>query len=73
MSAPHAMQSLRPVWLRLYQAVETHVDADDREEFLDTVVTIAGHHDTLNGKGAGDDYLERVIVSLNGTREDGEP
>ena len=58
--------SPKPIRRELYQAIDAHIDADDRDEFLDTVVTIAGHHDQHHGKGAGDDYIARVIRSLTG-------
>lgn len=61
-----ALPSLTPIWIRLDTAIRRHVDADDVEEFLDTVVTIANQHDTHQGRGAGDAYLERVINSLTG-------
>ena len=61
---------LRPIWITLSQAIDTHVDAADRAEFLDTIVTIADRHDAHEGKGAGDAYLARVIRSLTGTNED---
>ncbi len=65
-----ARNSLTPIWITLHRAIAAHVDAGDRDEFLDTVVTIAGQHDTHRGKGAGDVYLERVIRSLTGAIED---
>jgi hypothetical protein len=63
---------LRPIWLDLFKAIERHIDAGDRDEFLDTVVTIANQHDTHRGKGAGDAYIERVIRSLTGVRDKSE-
>jgi hypothetical protein len=60
---PH---SLRPIWLDLYDAVAKHVDADDHDEFLDTIVTMANLEDTHKGQGAGDTYIARVIRSLTG-------
>jgi len=63
-------QSLVPVLIRLRRAIDQHVDAGDRDEFFDTVMTIAAAHDTHRGRGAGDAYLERVIGSLNGSLED---
>lgn len=65
-----ARQSLVPILVQLHHAVDAHVDAGDHAEFLDTVMTIAEHHDTHKGRGAGDAYLERVIASLTGTPED---
>ncbi len=67
MSASHA---LTPVWVTLHRAISAHVDADDRDEFLDTVVTMENQHDAHDGKGAGDAYLERVIRSLTGSTKD---
>lgn len=64
-----ARQSQVPILAQLHRAVDAHVDAGDRAEFLDTVMTIATHHDTHKGRGAGDAYLERVIASLTGTSE----
>lgn len=57
---------LRPLWIDLHHAIEAHIDAPDRDEFLDTVTTIADQHDRHRGTGAGDAYLARVIRSLTG-------
>lgn len=65
-----ALRSLMPIVVRLRHAIDNHVDAGDRDEFLDTVMTIATHHDTHKGRGAGDAYLERVIASLTSGSED---
>ena len=62
--------ALTPIWITLHRAIAARVDADDSDEFLDTVVTIANQHDAHAGKGAGDAYLERVIRSLTGSTED---
>jgi hypothetical protein len=60
-----------PVWRRLDQAIRTHVAAEDSDEFLDAVTTIAAQHDAHRGSGAGDAYVEQVIRSLTGgTRDD---
>jgi hypothetical protein len=66
---PHA---LTPIWLTLHQTIERHIDAGDRDEFLDTIVTIANQHDSLRGKGAGDAYIARVIQSLTGHSTDAD-
>lgn len=73
MGARHTPDPLRPIWIDLYQAIEAHIDAADRVEFLDTVTTIADQHDRHRGTGAGDAYLARVINSLTGTGDDGDP
>jgi hypothetical protein len=65
MSTAH-QRSLAAIWVRLEQAIRTHVADEDVEEFLDAVTTIAGQHDTHRGRGAGDAYLEQVIRSLTG-------
>lgn len=65
-----ALRSLAPIVVRLHHAIDTHIGAGDRAEFLDTVMSIAEQHDTHKGRGAGDAYLERVIASLTGTPED---
>ena len=70
MAAAPTHDPLRPIWLALYRAVDAHVDADDREDFLDTVVTVANRRDATEGSGAGDRYIARVITSLTGTPED---
>jgi hypothetical protein len=58
--------TLTPIWITLHKAIARHIDDADREEFLDTVVTIANRDDALKGAGAGDAYLARVIQSLTG-------
>ena len=69
MSTAHH-RSLTPIWIRLNQAIAAHVDAEDVDEFLDTVTMIASEHDRHRGRGAGDAYLEQVIRSLTGGTED---
>lgn len=70
MAAARTTEPFRPIWLRLYQAIDAHVDAGDREDFLDTVVTVANRRDATEGNGAGDSYIAQVINSLTGTPED---
>jgi hypothetical protein len=63
-------RSLAQIWVRLEQAIRTHVADEDVEEFLDAVTTIAGQHDTHGGHGAGNAYVEQVIRSLTGGHQD---
>ena len=60
---PH---SLKPVLIRLDAAIAAHVDAEDRDDFRDTVLTTATRHDATKGRDAGDHYIAEVIRSLMG-------
>lgn len=51
-----------PIWQQLLDAIDTHVAAEDRSEFLDTVAERAAHADACDG--SGDAYIARVIRSL---------
>jgi hypothetical protein len=60
-----------PIWIALNQTIAQFIDPQDRDEFLDAVVTTAAADDAQKGNGAGDAYVARVIQSLIVNSKDG--